>query len=340
MNPNNAPDTRPNKAPEAGSGTSGGPADHPAETGLSIVIPMYNEEANISRLFSRLFPVLEGLAETWEVICINDGSRDRTLELLLREAERRKGLVVVNLARNFGQHAAVMAGFSQARGKWIITMDADLQNPPEEIPNIVEQFRKGHDLVGSIRRSRHDSLFRKTASRITNRLITKISGISLRDFGCMLRGYSREVVRGILENPEYRTFIPALATFFAGNPVEIEVEHEERAAGQSKYSLLKLLSLQLDLMTGFSMWPLRILFFVGSVIAVMGLASALTILGMRLYYGPEWAVQGVFTLFAGLFFLVGCQFFALGLLGEYIGRIFQAVRKRPPFILDWVKRSS
>ena len=319
------------------SGAAAQKAEAPAPR-LSIVIPMYNEEANISRLFSRLFPVLENLAETCEVICINDGSSDRTLELLLEEAEKRKGLVIVNLARNFGQHAAVMAGFSQARGDWIITMDADLQNPPEEIPKMVKQFKKGHDLVGSIRKARQDSLFRKTASRITNRVVTKISGISLKDFGCMLRGYSREVVRGILENPEYRTFIPALATYFARNPVEIEVEHEERAAGQSKYSFLKLLSLQLDLMTGFSMWPLRILFFVGSIIAVLGLASALTILIMRLYYGPDWAVQGVFTLFAGLFFLVGCQFFALGLLGEYIGRIFQAVRKRPPFILDWVKR--
>ena len=306
---------------------------------LSIVIPMYNEEANISRLFSRLLPVLNSLDETWEVVCINDGSSDRTLEKLLSEKERHKGLVIVNLARNFGQHAAVMAGFAQARGQWIITMDADLQNPPEEIPKIVQEFKQGHDLVGSIRKARQDSLFRKAASRITNRLITRISGISLKDFGCMLRGYSREVVKGILANPEYRTFIPALATFFAKNPVEIEVEHEERAAGQSKYSLIKLFSLQLDLMTGFSMWPLRILFFVGSIVALLGLALALTILVLRLYYGPEWAVQGVFTLFAGLFFLVGCQFFALGLLGEYIGRIFQAVRKRPPFILDWVERS-
>ncbi len=307
---------------------------------LSIIIPMYNEEDNIPLLFSRLFPILNGISEKWELICINDGSTDKTLDLLRKEQEKHHRIVIVNLARNFGQHAAVMAGFSQASGKWIITMDADLQNPPEEIPKILEQFSKGHDLVSTIRQARQDSWFRKTASRITNRLVTRISGISLGDFGCMLRGYSREIVQSILNNPEYRTFIPALATFFARNPVEIEVKHEERAAGQSKYSLLKLLSLQLDLMTGFSMWPLRILFFVGSIIAVMGLASALAILLMRLYYGPEWAVQGVFTLFAGLFFLVGCQFFALGLLGEYIGRIFQAVRKRPPFILDWVRKDS
>ncbi len=307
---------------------------------LSVVIPMYNEEENIRPLFERLFPVLEGLGYKYEVVCVNDGSRDGTLSILEDELKRRGCLVVVNLARNFGQHAAVMAGFSKARGKWIITMDADLQNPPEEIPKIVREFEKGHDLVGTIRKGRKDTFFRRFASRITNRLVSRISGINLQDFGCMLRGYSREVVKGILENPEYRTFIPALATFFAKNPVEIMVEHEERAGGESKYSLLRLFSLQLDLMTGFSMWPLRILFFVGTGVAILGLFLATLIIILRLCYGPEWAAQGVFTLFSALFFLVGCQFFALGLLGEYIGRIFQAVRKRPTYILGWVKYSN
>ncbi len=305
---------------------------------ISLVIPMYNEEDNISRLFDRLFPVLEDIEESWEVICINDGSTDRTLNILLSESQKRRGLVIANLARNFGQHAAVMAGFSLAQGEWIITMDADLQNPPEEVPKLISQFRKGHDLVNTVRKARRDTLFRKLASRITNKIIARISGIQLRDFGCMLRGYSREVVKGILENPEYRTFIPALATFFAKNPIEIQVEHEERAGGRSKYSLLKLLSLQLDLMTGFSMWPLRILFLLGSLLALIGLLAALVLIVLRLYYGPGWAAQGVFTLFAALFFLVGCQFFALGLIGEYIGRIFQAVRKRPSFIVDSVIR--
>ncbi len=248
--------------------------------------------------------------------------------------------MIVNLARNFGQHAAVMAGFSQAGGKWIITMDADLQNPPEEIPRILAEFKKGHDLVGTIRKARRDTLFRKTSSKITNRIITRISGISLEDFGCMLRGYSREVVQAILQNPEYRTFIPALATFFAVNPVEIEVSHEERAGGESKYSIIKLLSLQLDLMTGFSMWPLRILFFAGSIIALLGIMLALLIMIMRLYRGPGWAAQGVFTLFSFMFFLAGCQLFALGLVGEYIGRVFQAVRHRPAYILEKVYKFS
>ncbi len=303
---------------------------------LSIVIPMYNEEQNVSILTERLFNTLNTLPEPWEVIFVNDGSQDGTLELLVEEQSRRQRLRIVNLARNFGQHAAVMAGFEHAKGEWIITLDADLQNPPEEIPKIVEQFRKGHDLVGSIRMGRRDTVFRRLASRITTWLVSRISVISLQDFGCMLRGYSRPIVEGILQNPEYRTFIPALATFFAKNPIEIPVRHEERAAGDSKYSLLKLFSLQLDLMTGFSLWPLRTLFFAGIAVSLLGLFLGGLILVLRVYYGPEWAAQGVFTLFALLFFFVGAQFLGLGLVGEYVGRVFQAVRKRPPYVLGSV----
>lgn len=299
---------------------------------------MYNEEVNVKKFCSRLFNTLTNLDETWEVICVDDGSSDRTLELLKEEQAARQGMTVVALARNFGQHAAITAGFAESCGKWIITLDADLQNPPEEIPKLIEAFHKGHDLVGTIRMGRQDTFFRKFASRINNRLITRISGISLHDFGCMLRGYSREVVEGILLNPEYRTFLPALATLFARNPIEIPVRHEERAGGTSKYSLLKLFSLQLDLLTGFSLWPLRVLFFMGIGVAFIGFFLGILILIFRLCYGPSWAAEGVFTLFAILFCFIGAQFFAFGVLGEYIGRIFQAVRRRPTYLVKEVLR--
>jgi len=305
---------------------------------ISIVAPMYNEEVNVKKFCSRLFKTLANLDETWEVLCVDDGSSDRTLELLKEEQVARQGMIVVALARNFGQHAAIMAGFAQSRGRWVITLDADLQNPPEEIPKLIEAFREGHDLVGTIRMGRQDTLFRRFASRINNRLITRISGISLQDFGCMLRGYSREVVEDILVNPEYRTFLPALATLFARSPIEIPVRHEERAGGTSKYSLLKLFSLQLDLLTGFSLWPLRVLFFMGMGVAFIGFLMGLFILILRFWYGPGWAAEGVFTLFAVLFCFIGAQFFAFGVLGEYIGRIFQAVRRRPPYVLQEVLR--
>lgn len=265
---------------------------------LSIVTPMYNEEPNVATFCRRLFDTLRTLPESWEVVCVNDGSRDRTLELLLEEREKRRNLTVVALARNFGQHAAVMAGFVHSRGNFVITLDADLQTPPEEIPKLVEAFRNGHDLVGTIRKDRQDVLLRRWASRLSNKLVKKVSGISLRDFGCMLRGYSREIVDGIVANPEYRTFIPALGTLFARNPIEISVPHEERSAGQSKYSMLGLFGLELDLVTGFSLFPLRALFFVGTAVALLGVSLGLLILILRFVYGSAWAAQGVFTLFA------------------------------------------
>jgi undecaprenyl-phosphate 4-deoxy-4-formamido-L-arabinose transferase len=306
---------------------------------LSVVIPAFNEEANLKELIGRCLTTCSSMGKTFEIILVDDGSSDRSAQLITEAAEQNPGKVIgVLLNRNYGQHAAVLAGFAESRGEFVVTLDADLQNPPEEIPKLVEAFNKGHDLVGTIRMSRRDTFFRRWASKFTNKLVKKISGIVLNDFGCMLRGYSREVVKAILSNPEYRTFIPALATLFARNPIEIPVLHKERCAGESKYSLLKLFSLQLDLVTGFSLLPLRVLFFVGTGIAILGLLLGVLILFLRFYYGAQWAGQGVFTLFAVLFFFIGAQLFALGLLGEYIGRIFQAVRKRPPYLLREIRR--
>lgn len=300
---------------------------------LTVVIPMLNEEANIEPLFARLFPVLHGMGVPFEVIAIDDGSKDRTYTILMEEAARHPELRVLSFARNFGQHAAVMAGFEAARGEWIVTLDADLQNPPEEIPAICDQLRRGHDLVNTYRVQRQDSSFRLWASRVTNDLARRLSGISLRDFGCMLRGYHRDVVKPMTQRKEFRTFIPALAMLYARSPVEIPVGHEARARGVSNYSLFKLFSLQLDLITSFSIAPLRMLFLLGWGVAGLGLGFGLLLLALRLFHGPEWAAQGVFTLFAVLFFFIGAQFLAFGLLGEYIGRIYQEVRSRPTYLL-------
>jgi undecaprenyl-phosphate 4-deoxy-4-formamido-L-arabinose transferase len=300
---------------------------------VSIVIPMLNEEPNVPTLLTRLYAVLEKLPEPCEVVCVDDGSTDKTLELLKQEQTRRPNLVLVSFLHNFGQHTAVMAGFEASRGDWIITMDADLQNPPEEIPRLVEQFRLGHDLVGTIRQNRQDPLFRKVASAIVTFSMKRMCGISLTDYGCMLRGYSRAIAKAVASNPEYKTYIPALGALYAGNPVEIPITHAPREKGQSKYSLFKLFVLLLDIMTGFSVWPLRFLFFLGFVCALVGILFGFSLLGLRLYYGSTWAAQGVFTLFAILFIFIGAQFWAFGLLGEYIGRIYQEVRRRPYYLV-------
>jgi undecaprenyl-phosphate 4-deoxy-4-formamido-L-arabinose transferase len=313
-------------------------ADDPERIKLSVVIPMYNEERNIPALFARLFAVCETLSVRWEVVCIDDGSRDATARLVRAEQGRHPELVLVQFARNFGQHAAVTAGLANARGDWIITLDADLQNPPEEIPRLVALFSEGYDLINTYRIGRQDTWFRKRASKFTNQVVRRISGIHLSDFGCMLRGYSREIAQAIVSCREYKTFIPALASLFARRPTEIGVGHAARAEGVSNYTLLKLLSLQLDLVTSFSVYPLRLLFLVGTLLAVCGIALGTLMLLMRLVYGSAWAADGTLTVLGILMIFTGGQFFAFGLLGEYIGRIFQQVRLREPFIVQSVER--
>jgi undecaprenyl-phosphate 4-deoxy-4-formamido-L-arabinose transferase len=306
-------------------------SDNPVR--VSVVIPMLNESGNLQTLFGRLFPVMDGCGEAYEVVVIDDGSTDNTYEMLQQEQRSRPQLRILPFARNFGQHAAVMAGLEAARGEWVITMDADLQNPPEDIPKLIAAFREGYDLVNTYRQGRRDTFFRRTASRITNSLVRKFSGIKLSDFGCMLRGYHRDIVQPMTRRKEFKTFIPALAMLYARKPCEVPVGHADREQGKSNYSLLRLFSLQLDLITSFSIAPLRTLFVLGWMIAGLGISFAVFLLAMRFIEGAEWAAQGVFTLFAILFFFVGAQFMAFGLLGEYIGRIYQEVRERPIYLL-------
>ncbi len=305
---------------------------------LSIVIPMFNEEGNIPALMTRLIAVCQPLAMTWEVVCVNDGSKDQTATMIRSYQAKHPQIVLVDFVRNFGQHAAVTAGFAHSRGEWIITLDADLQNPPEEIPNMITCFEQGYDLINTVRRDRQDTWFRKTASKITNQLVRKLSGIRLNDFGCMLRGYSADVAQQVVKCRENRTFIPALATLFAAKPIEIQVGHAERAVGESKYPLHKLLQLQLDLITNFSVQPLRLLFIAGMGFAVVGILLGLTLLIGRLLTDSAWAANGVLTILGFLMIFLGAQFFALGLVGEYVGRVLQQVRLREPFVVGTVER--
>jgi len=305
----------------------------PAEPFLSVVVPFFNEEDNIDALFGRLLPSLRALGRSFEVVCVDDGSKDKTLEMLLAARRANPEIVVESFARNFGQHAAVTAGLAAARGAFVVTLDADLQNPPEEIAKLVAEFDAGHDYVGTIRMNRDDSAFRKFASKMVSGTTRKMSGLAIKDFGCMLRGYSRDIAHEIAERHETRTFIPALGFLFSKNPVEIAVKHEARHEGKSKYSMLNLIRLNFDLMSGFSVAPLRLLFTAGLFVGVVGFAFFVYILVMRALYGNEYTQGGVFTLFAVLFLFVGAQFVAFGLLGEYIGRILQTVRRRPPYVL-------
>ncbi len=248
---------------------------------LSVLIPVYNEEDGLQALFDRLYPALDHVAGQfalrYELIFVNDGSKDRSAAMLAMQYEKRPDVTrVVLFANNFGQHMAIMAGFEYARGEYIITLDADLQNPPEEIGKIVRQLEEGHDYVGTIRENRQDSWFRKTASRAMNRLRDKLTRITMTDQGCMMRGYHRRIVDLVRQCEEANTFIPALAYTFANNPIEITVKHEERFAGESKYSLYQLIRLNFDLVTCFSVMPLQLFSILGMLLA--GAAGSLFLL--------------------------------------------------------------
>ena len=300
---------------------------------LSIIIPVYNEEAGLAALFERLYPALDALAREYEVIFVDDGSRDRSAAALREQFERRPDHTrVVLLTRNAGQHMAILAGFAHARGDYVITLDADLQNPPEEIAKVVAAMDQGADYVGTVRARRHDVYWRKVASRLMNRIRERTTQIRITDQGCMLRGYHRTIVEAINRCVEVSTFVPALGYTFARHPTEVEVAHAERAAGQSKYSLYRLIRLNFDLMTGFSVAPLQFFTMFGILIALVSLGFVVVLAIRRLFIGPE--VQGVFTLFGLAFFFIGVLLVSVGVVGEYVGRIYEQVRQRPRYTVS------
>ncbi|HBV38288.1 MAG TPA: undecaprenyl-phosphate 4-deoxy-4-formamido-L-arabinose transferase [Erwinia sp.] len=308
---------------------------------VSVVIPVYNEQESLPELIRRTRAACAMLSQDHEILLVDDGSSDRSAELLIAAAEEPAShIVAVLLNRNYGQHSAIMAGFSHVSGDLIITLDADLQNPPEEIPLLVAKAEEGYDVVGTVRQNRQDSWFRKKASRLINHLIQRATGKAMGDYGCMLRAYRRHIIDAMLHCHERSTFIPILANTFARRTIEIPVLHAEREFGDSKYSLMRLINLMYDLVTCLTTTPLRMLSVVGSMIALLGFAFSLLLILLRLFFGPVWAADGVFMLFAVLFIFIGAQFVGMGLLGEYIGRIYNDVRARPRYFVQRVVNAS
>jgi len=305
---------------------------------LSVVIPVYNEEAGLPALFDRLYPALDALGVAYELIFVNDGSRDRSAALLREQFAKRPDVTrVVLLNGNFGQHMAIMAGFERCRGERIVTLDADLQNPPEEIGKLLGKMDAGHDYVGGVRRERQDSALRRLLSRLMNRVRERITRIRMTDQGCMLRAYSRDIVEAINACQEVSTFIPALAYTFAKNPAEVDVAHEERAAGVSKYPFYRLVRLNFDLITGFSLVPLQLFSLFGILVAVGAVLVYLVVMIQRILLGePLNALRTFWDRDLLQFFLIGIVLFGVGLVGEYVGRIYQQVRHRPRYLVQAV----
>jgi undecaprenyl-phosphate 4-deoxy-4-formamido-L-arabinose transferase len=302
---------------------------------VSVVIPVYNEEAVLPALFARLYPALDALGCSYEVIFVNDGSQDRSAALLREQFQKRPDVTRVILFNgNFGQHMAILAGFEHVSGQRIVTLDADLQNPPEEIAKLLARMDEGHDYVGSIRRMRRDVAWRRWASKAMNRMRERITHIKMTDQGCMLRAYDRPIIDAIRSSREVSTYIPALAYSFAHNPAEVEVEHEERQAGESKYSLYKLIRLNFDIVTGFSVLPLQLFSLFGIFISLVSLGVYVVVIAQRIVAGTGDGLWVVWDRDILQFFLIGVVLFGLGLIGEYVGRIYQQVRERPRYLIQ------
>lgn len=301
---------------------------------LSLVIPVYNEEANLSELIDRCRKSCLQIDKPFEIVLVDDGSHDQSPAMIKQACQQYQEIVGVILNRNYGQHNAVMAGLEHTRGDVIVTLDADLQNPPEEIPKLLVEIENGNDVVGSVRQMRQDSLFRRLSSWLVNKAVQKATGVLMHDYGCMLRAYRRPIVKAMLACHERSTFIPILANMFASKTTEIPVKHAKRENTQSKYSILKLINLQFDLLTSMTTFPLRLLSLVGGSLAVLGFLLSGILIIYRILYGAEWAAEGVLTVFAVLFLFIGVQLLAMGLLGEYIGRIYNDVRARPRFFIS------
>ncbi len=300
---------------------------------ISIVIPVHNEEEVLESLYKRLIPVMDEMKKPFEILLINDGSKDRS-EMILNELHQRRPeqIRIIHFNGNYGQHMAIMAGLERVRGEIIVTMDADLQNPPEDIPKLVAKMEEGHDVVGGYRQNRQDRLWRKWVSKLHNIIRAKITPrIPMKDEGCMLRAYRRHIVDVMVSSGEASTFIPALAMTYAHNPAEVGVSHEARQEGTTSYNLYKLIRYNFDLITGFSLVPLQVFTLIGILVSAGSGFLVFYLLMRRLFLGPE--AEGMFTLFALLFFLAGLCLLGLGILGEYIGRIYQEVLKRPRFVI-------
>jgi undecaprenyl-phosphate 4-deoxy-4-formamido-L-arabinose transferase len=304
---------------------------------LSVVVPCYRDEENLPELFERVGAAIVASGRTAELVIVDDGSPDRTgliAEQLARDFPHH--VVVVRLLRNFGQHPAVYAGFAECRGQVVVTMDSDLQYPPEEIPRLLDALGPDVSVVSGYRANRRDPFVRRVITGAMGAWLRKRTGTELRDFGSMFRAYDRTTIELLLRFREQRRFIPALVAWL-GVPVrEIPVEHAPRGSSGSRYRLGHLIDMALDLVTGYSIFPLRIVLFLGFIGAGVGFSATLGFVVYRVAIGAGVARQ--VSAFALLFFLLGIQLLIAALLGEYVGRVYTEVRGRPYYLVREVVR--
>ncbi|MFH1046024.1 MAG: glycosyltransferase family 2 protein [Candidatus Omnitrophota bacterium] len=305
---------------------------------ISVIIPAFNEEENIEPLYAKIKSALDPLGKLYEVIFIDDGSRDRSFEVLKRLATEHKTVRVIRFSKNYGQTAALAAGFSYAQGDKVITMDADLQNDPQDIARLLAEMENGYDIVSGWRIKRKDSFFTKRMpSQLANWLISKITGVSLHDYGCTLKAYRKKAIAHINLYGEMHRFLPALASWSGIEIKEIPVQHHKRIHGRSKYGLSRTFRVILDLITvkfllSFSTKPIQLFGSWGFLSLLFGGISAIMVILMKLIQHKDMTGNPLLYLTI-LFAVIGIQFIMMGLLGEVMARIYHESRKHPTYII-------
>jgi glycosyltransferase involved in cell wall biosynthesis len=304
--------------------------EHPA---ISVIVPIYNERESIAPLCEGLFGVLDNIGRDFEVICINDGSTDRSIDALQEIAKQRNELRVVNFRRNYGQTAAMMAGIDYASGSIIVSIDADLQNDPRDIPALLTKMDEGFDVVSGWRKDRQDAaISRNFVSRVANRIISRISGVRLHDFGCTLKAYRREVVKDVRLYGEMHRFVPIYASWMGARVCEIPVRHHARKFGKSKYGLERVLKVILDLVVvrfldRYLVKPIYVFGGFGLLSLLISFLLAMSLIWLKLFEGVS-MIQTPLPLLAALTFLVGVQSILLGLIAEILVRTYFEARER------------
>lgn len=305
---------------------------------LSVVIPIYNEADNVERLYKSLEEVLSKLDKSYEVLLIDDGSTDGTADKLISIHKRNPKYKVIQFRRNYGQTAAISAGFDYSAGNVIVTIDADLQNDPKDIPKILEKMEEGYDVVSGWRKDRKDPfLTRKVPSKIANWLVSILAGIHLHDYGCTLKAYSKDVVKNVQLYGEMHRYIPALASWIGINVTEIPVSHHKRKFGKSKYGLSRTPRVILDLITlkfllSYSTRPIQIFGSIGIITAFLGFLIALFLSYVKLVQKQSIGDRPLLLLAVLLIFL-GFQFISMGLLGELVVRIYHEAQNKPIYFI-------
>ncbi|MGE5299696.1 MAG: glycosyltransferase family 2 protein [Acidobacteriota bacterium] len=309
---------------------------------ISVVIPLYNEEENVAELHRRVKSAMDGTGKEYEVIYVDDGSTDRTLPLLQDIQSTDRSAVVLSLRRNFGQTAAFAAGFDYARGDVIVTLDGDLQNDPDDIPKLLQLIRE-NDIVSGWRKKRKDPFFsRRLPSVMANWLISKVTGVTLHDYGCSLKAYRREVVKNLKLYGEMHRFIPAVANWYGVKIAEVETTHHPRLRGKSKYGISRTVRVVLDLITvkflqSFSTKPLQFFGPIGLLSGLIGLLISFYMTVEKLLLGRDIGGRPLLLLGA-LLIIVGIQFIGMGLLGEMMVRVYHETQKKPIYVIKKVSR--